>query len=123
MGRMMAKLDSEIRQTLIFFGLPDADHEVFSTLLQALATFDVQLQSAAETVGKDILTGSARKMSDGQTLEAAATSRSSQPVKNGQLDATLHTMRTMRGASMRQGKESRRLNRIMWDGGSAHTRM
>ncbi len=114
MERMMVTLDSEIRQTLQFFGTPETDYETFSTLLQALAGFHVLLQNTAEAIAKE-------SMSD--IPDRGMTGRSYQGIRDGQLDATLRTMRTKNGTCKDIAKESRRTNRIMWDGGSTHTRV
>jgi hypothetical protein len=121
----MSTVTSEISDILVYFGEPQDKLEAFIDVLQTLVSFNMQLQSVSQEVAKDLLpslpaTAVKRASHSVTTPQSLAKSRR---VRDGALDDTLRTMRTPTGTPQAKSKESRRLNRIMWDGGSTHGRI
>jgi hypothetical protein len=121
----MSTVTSEISDILVYLGEPQDKLEAFTDVLQTLVSFNMQLQSVAQEVAKDLLpslpaTAVERPSHLETTPQSLAKSRR---VRDGALDDTLRTMRTPTGTPQAKSNESRRLNRIMWDGGSNHGRI
>ncbi len=121
--RMVEAAKYETANCLKYLAVTGTDPDAFTEVMGALSAFNAQISRAAEEISPKAAPAASLAKDAGSQVGPVQISlfqrvAQSPMVRNGQLNATIRTLRMPGGESMRAGQHTARRNRMLWDGGS-----